>query len=157
MTLNQYQTTLENARLMVAQGLLQRQLYQSTPTSSQRLPISTQISPVKRRRNLVKLVMVLRDQPKSRERLKPTRSWRPGRANGKTLQPKGRRGRLPRRRACSEHLKVSMPGVREMMLSHTISILIGRLVGFTGSGQQMRKDPTRSRHIYNQGGEEEGY
>ncbi|MCJ1374794.1 hypothetical protein MMC20_006026 [Loxospora ochrophaea] len=30
-------------------------------------------------------------------------------------------------------------------------------VGFTGSGQQMRKDPTRSRHIYNQGGEEEGY
>ena len=30
------------------------------------------------------------------------------------------------------------------------------LVGFTGSGQQMRKDPTRSRHIYQQGGEEEG-
>ncbi len=28
-------------------------------------------------------------------------------------------------------------------------------VGFTGSGQQMRKDPTRSRHIYQQGGEEE--
>ncbi|MCJ1256254.1 hypothetical protein MMC24_004075 [Lignoscripta atroalba] len=30
-------------------------------------------------------------------------------------------------------------------------------VGFTGSGQQMRKDPTRSRHIYQQGAEEEGY
>ncbi|KAJ5113166.1 hypothetical protein N7456_001700 [Penicillium angulare] len=29
-------------------------------------------------------------------------------------------------------------------------------VGFTGSGQQMRKDPTRTRHIYQQG-EEEGY
>ncbi|MCJ1377514.1 hypothetical protein MMC17_000609 [Xylographa soralifera] len=29
-------------------------------------------------------------------------------------------------------------------------------VGFTGSGQQMRKDPTRSRHIYQQGAEEEG-
>ncbi|MCJ1477825.1 hypothetical protein MMC13_006498 [Lambiella insularis] len=29
-------------------------------------------------------------------------------------------------------------------------------VGFTGSGQQMRKDPTRSRHIYQQGGEDEG-
>ncbi|PYI17187.1 hypothetical protein BO86DRAFT_390677 [Aspergillus japonicus CBS 114.51] len=29
-------------------------------------------------------------------------------------------------------------------------------VGFTGSGQQMRKDPTRSRHVYQQG-EEEGY
>jgi hypothetical protein len=29
------------------------------------------------------------------------------------------------------------------------------LVGFTGSGQEMRKDPTRSRHIYQQGGEEE--
>ena len=31
------------------------------------------------------------------------------------------------------------------------------LVGFTGSGQQMRKDATRSRHIYQQGAEEEGY
>ncbi|PKY02996.1 hypothetical protein P168DRAFT_255084 [Aspergillus campestris IBT 28561] len=29
-------------------------------------------------------------------------------------------------------------------------------VGFTGSGQQMRKDPTRTRHVYQQG-EEEGY
>lgn len=29
-------------------------------------------------------------------------------------------------------------------------------VGFTGSGQQMRKDPTRTRHIYQQG-EDEGY
>ncbi|KAF7595097.1 hypothetical protein BBP40_007301 [Aspergillus hancockii] len=29
-------------------------------------------------------------------------------------------------------------------------------VGFTGSGQKMRKDPTRSRHVYQQG-EEEGY
>ncbi|KAJ5172032.1 hypothetical protein N7492_004625 [Penicillium capsulatum] len=29
-------------------------------------------------------------------------------------------------------------------------------VGFTGSGQQMRKDPTRTRHIYQQG-DEEGY
>ncbi|RAL06858.1 uncharacterized protein BO97DRAFT_447292 [Aspergillus homomorphus CBS 101889] len=29
-------------------------------------------------------------------------------------------------------------------------------VGFTGSGQQMRKDPTRSRHVYQQG-EDEGY
>ena len=28
-------------------------------------------------------------------------------------------------------------------------------VGFTGSGQQMRKDPQRSRHIYQQGGEDE--
>ncbi|RDH16401.1 hypothetical protein M747DRAFT_266549 [Aspergillus niger ATCC 13496] len=31
-----------------------------------------------------------------------------------------------------------------------------RVVGFTGSGQQMRKDPGRSRHVYQQG-EEEGY
>lgn len=29
-----------------------------------------------------------------------------------------------------------------------------RPVGFTGSGQQMRKDPTRSRHIYQHGNEE---
>jgi survival of motor neuron-related-splicing factor 30 len=29
------------------------------------------------------------------------------------------------------------------------------VVGFTGSGQQMRKDPARSRHIYNQGNEED--
>ena len=29
-------------------------------------------------------------------------------------------------------------------------------VGFTGSGQQMRKDPARGRHIYQQSGEEEG-
>ncbi|CAD6563572.1 MAG: hypothetical protein ASARMPREDX12_001144 [Alectoria sarmentosa] len=29
-------------------------------------------------------------------------------------------------------------------------------VGFTGSGQQMRKDPGRSRHIYQQAGDEEG-
>jgi len=28
-------------------------------------------------------------------------------------------------------------------------------VGFTGSGHEMRKDPTRSRHIYQQGGTEE--
>lgn len=31
------------------------------------------------------------------------------------------------------------------------------LVGFTGSGQTMRKDPTRSRHIYQMNGEEEAY
>ncbi|KAI9743040.1 MAG: hypothetical protein M1818_003335 [Claussenomyces sp. TS43310] len=30
-------------------------------------------------------------------------------------------------------------------------------VGFTGSGQSMRKDPTRSRHIYQTNGEEEGF
>ncbi|KAI9676728.1 MAG: hypothetical protein M1829_002822 [Trizodia sp. TS-e1964] len=30
-------------------------------------------------------------------------------------------------------------------------------VGFTGSGQSMRKDAARSRHIYQQGGEDEGY
>lgn len=30
-----------------------------------------------------------------------------------------------------------------------------RIVGFTGSGHAMRKDPTRSRHIY-EPGEEEG-
>ncbi|KAI9682397.1 MAG: hypothetical protein M1817_000451 [Caeruleum heppii] len=30
-------------------------------------------------------------------------------------------------------------------------------VGFTGSGQTMRKDPTRSRHIYQPTGEEDGY
>jgi len=30
-------------------------------------------------------------------------------------------------------------------------------VGFTGSGQPMRKDPTRSRHIYQQAGDEEGH
>lgn len=41
-----------------------------------------------------------------------------------------------------------------------LSLTVGRLtiaiVGFTGSGQQMRKDPTRSRHIYQQA-DEEGY
>ncbi|KAI9702794.1 MAG: hypothetical protein M1836_008008 [Candelina mexicana] len=30
-------------------------------------------------------------------------------------------------------------------------------VGFTGSGQSMRKDPSRSRHTYQQGADEEGY
>ena len=30
------------------------------------------------------------------------------------------------------------------------------LVGFTGSGQQMRKDPSRSRHIYQQSADDEG-
>lgn len=30
------------------------------------------------------------------------------------------------------------------------------VVGFTGSGQQMRKDPGRSRHIYQQGADDEG-
>ncbi|TGO53834.1 hypothetical protein BCON_0117g00270 [Botryotinia convoluta] len=30
-------------------------------------------------------------------------------------------------------------------------------VGFTGSGQSMRKDPTRSRHIYQTNGDEEGF
>ena len=33
--------------------------------------------------------------------------------------------------------------------------LIAFLVGFTGSGQQMRKDPARSRHIYQTGEDEE--
>ncbi|KAI4211522.1 MAG: hypothetical protein LQ351_005698 [Letrouitia transgressa] len=33
---------------------------------------------------------------------------------------------------------------------------INARVGFTGSGQEMRKDPSRSRHIYQQGEEEEG-
>ena len=30
------------------------------------------------------------------------------------------------------------------------------VVGFTGSGQSMRKDPARSRHIYQTNGDEEG-
>ena len=30
-------------------------------------------------------------------------------------------------------------------------------VGFTGSGQAMRKDPTRTRHIYQPGVDDEGY
>lgn len=34
--------------------------------------------------------------------------------------------------------------------------LFPNLVGFTGSGQTMRKDPTRSRHIY-QKTDDEGY
>jgi survival-of-motor-neuron-related-splicing factor 30 len=35
-------------------------------------------------------------------------------------------------------------------------LLIGFAVGFTGSGQTMRKDPARSRHIYQTNGEDEG-
>ena len=35
------------------------------------------------------------------------------------------------------------------------SALTATLVGFTGSGQQMRKDPGRSRHIYQHGGDED--
>jgi survival of motor neuron-related-splicing factor 30 len=30
-------------------------------------------------------------------------------------------------------------------------------VGFTGSGQTMRKDPARSRHIYQTNGDDEAY
>lgn len=33
-----------------------------------------------------------------------------------------------------------------MFANHFFSF--GNIVGFTGSGQAMRKDPTRSRHIY---------
>ena len=40
---------------------------------------------------------------------------------------------------------------------HSTSTLTVFVVGFTGSGQEMRKDPTRSRHIYQQGGEDEAY
>jgi survival-of-motor-neuron-related-splicing factor 30 len=29
------------------------------------------------------------------------------------------------------------------------------LVGFTGSGHEMRKDPSRARHIYQQGNQDE--
>lgn len=35
--------------------------------------------------------------------------------------------------------------------------LIACVVGFTGSGQTMRKDQTRSRHIYQTNGDEEGF
>ena len=40
--------------------------------------------------------------------------------------------------------------------SHSLKYLHCDPVGFTGSGQQMRKDPTRTRHIYQQA-DEEGY
>jgi survival of motor neuron-related-splicing factor 30 len=36
-------------------------------------------------------------------------------------------------------------------------LLISLAVGFTGSGQTMRKDPTRSRHIYQTNGDDEGF
>ena len=43
-----------------------------------------------------------------------------------------------------------LPHALEMKFADT------SVVGFTGSGQQMRKDPSRSRHIYQQSAEDEG-
>lgn len=51
-----------------------------------------------------------------------------------------------------------MHEVRFDLVYHFRSSDANRLwaVGFTGSGQQMRKDPTRTRHIYQQA-DDEGY
>lgn len=43
-----------------------------------------------------------------------------------------------------------------ILFSLVVSLTNSLLVGFTGSGQQMRKDPSRTRHIYQQA-EDEGY
>lgn len=50
-----------------------------------------------------------------------------------------------------------MPEVIPLHLGLLLHKLISFcLVGFTGSGQQMRKDPARMRHIYQQN-DEDGY
>lgn len=45
-----------------------------------------------------------------------------------------------------------MEEVRSAVARHMTEVVADRklmcLVGFTGSGQAMRKDPTRSRHVY---------
>lgn len=51
---------------------------------------------------------------------------------------------------------MSTPEVAHLVLNFAVMTANPSLVGFTGSGQQMRKDPGRSRHIYQHGTEEEG-
>ena len=48
-----------------------------------------------------------------------------------------------------------MPEVKSSRFVAALASAERYLVGFTGSGQQMRKDPGRSRHIYQQGGDDE--
>lgn len=50
---------------------------------------------------------------------------------------------------------VNARGILNLTLDHTLSTDMNIAVGFTGSGHEMRKDPTRSRHVY-QAVDEEG-
>lgn len=77
------------------------------------------------------------DKPKKPKKIKATKELEKGKAKWQDWAAKGPKGVKKK-----ESMFRTPEGVH------------GR-VGFTGSGQSMRKDPTRSRHIYQTGGEDD--
>ncbi|KAI9885593.1 MAG: hypothetical protein M1823_002602 [Watsoniomyces obsoletus] len=73
-------------------------------------------------------------------KVKATRELEAGKSKWQDFTTKGKMGK----------------GAKKDSMFRTPEGVNGR-VGFTGSGQQMRKDPARSRHIYEQNGDDEQY
>lgn len=86
-----------------------------------------------------KLTVLGEDKPSKPKKIRATRELEKGKEKWKDWAAKGPKGVKKK-----ESMFRTPEGVH------------GR-VGFVGSGQTMRKDPTRSRHIYQTNGEEEGF
>ena len=84
-----------------------------------------------------KMTVLGEDKPSKPKKIRATKELEKGKEKWKDWAAKGPKG------AKKESMFRTPDGVH------------GR-VGFVGSGQTMRKDPTRSRHIYSTNGDEEG-
>ena len=92
-------------------------------------------------------------------KVKANKELEAGKSKWQDFTTKGKMGKVPKKESMfrtPDGVNARGEEARFLYLSLAESGADVRLVGFTGSGQQMRKDPTRSRHIYQQGGEEEG-
>ena len=92
-------------------------------------------------------------------KVKANKELEAGKSKWQDFTTKGKMGKVPKKESMfrtPDGVNARGEEARFMYLYLAESGVDVRLVGFTGSGQQMRKDPTRSRHIYQQGGEEEG-
>lgn len=90
--------------------------------------------------------------PKMPRKVKANKELEEGKAKWKDFANKAKLGKKDSmfRTGDSVHARGTPP------LSFILIRLLTPLVGFTGSGQRMRKDPARTRHVYQQA-DEEGY
>ena len=97
--------------------------------------------------------------PKVPRKVKANKELEAGKSKWQEFTTKGKVGKVAKK----ESMFRTPDGVNARGKPLELPSLIGQMwltsgiVGFTGSGQEMRKDPSRSRHIYQQGAEEEGY
>lgn len=89
--------------------------------------------------------------PKASRKVKANKELEEGKMKWKDFASKGKMGKKDSMFRTGES-----PHARGMFPVRFVGCVLTSAVGFTGSGQQMRRDPTRTRHIYQQQ-DEEGY